>query len=111
MASDGDKLKNLFSFKTIQNNNTIVKIFQMNIQINDLICSLCDDIVQSPVRCKECNTLYCLDCAESLKKKRKKCVNIINTNTSNTLNTTNNTNNILHPVTNLTPDNNLENIL
>jgi hypothetical protein len=43
-------------------------------KMNEIICCLCDDIVQTPVRCRNCLALYCNDCADKLKHKRKKCV-------------------------------------
>lgn len=63
------KFKNLC---TIQENDEGVK---SSVKVEDLICLLCKDIVQStPVKCNQCQGLYCKDCAEMLKNKKKNCL-------------------------------------
>lgn len=56
-----------------------------NLTLETIICQLCDDIVQNPVRCKDCNFLYCSDCADTLKNKRKNCLNNIHLKTNTKL--------------------------
>jgi hypothetical protein len=41
--------------------------------INSILCCVCNDIAQSPVRCKDCKIIYCQDCADIQKNQRKKC--------------------------------------
>jgi hypothetical protein len=40
---------------------------------NDLICSVCDDVIYMPVECKVCKLNLCLICAEYLATVKKKC--------------------------------------
>jgi hypothetical protein len=57
-----------------------------NLTLPEILCQLCDDIVQNPVRCKDCNYLYCSDCAHTLKNKRKNCLNILHPKNSKLVN-------------------------
>jgi len=65
-----DKLINLVKIKPNSNKNFLLNL-------NDIKCSLCEELVQSAVRCEyqSCNNLYCEECAERMKTKRKKCLN------------------------------------
>ena len=64
---------NLISSKKIKFKKNDI-IINSNVNINDILCYKCQNLLDNPVECKECHINYCIDCVEDENKNRKKCL-------------------------------------
>ena len=44
-------------------------------KIHDFLCEICDDLAINPVRCSDCQELYCKECSDLVKIQGKNCYN------------------------------------
>ena len=64
---------NLISSKKIKFKKNDI-IINSNVNINDILCYKCQNLLDNPVECKECHINYCFDCVEDENKNKKKCL-------------------------------------